>query len=310
MNEFNTFFAQAYWWLSLFGGLHCLALAIYIRYFYHSDNNQKLLAAFLSLIALYFLTGMLNRDNMPIPIHILFNLLAPIYFLLMPLLYLYCKRSLEQHTEPIGFSWHYWPAIITLLLAVIDITLRLNLHKNAIWFQAEFFNNPLTIDFSHWSLAMPLLLFTQTAAYFVALWHLLKQYKVSQPPLSDAPQDTLKLIRFRWLFGLTLAMLFNWLLRVFVVVLPFYLGDSLSALSHALPRLSLLLSFYLLAAYGLKQITRTAYLKGHLSVPKPKVESSSSGVLTPEEFEFIQQLQQESNDSKEKSTTTPNPPQN
>ncbi|ESE42580.1 hypothetical protein [Shewanella decolorationis] len=310
MNEFNTFFAQAYWWLSLFGGLHCLALAIYIRYFYPAGSNQKLLAAFLSLIGLYFLTGMLNRDNTPIPIHVLFNLITPIYFLLMPLLYLYCKRSLEQSTEPIGLSFHYWPALITLLLAIMDIIWRLNLHKNAIWFQAEFFNNPQSIDLSHWSLALPLLLFAQTASYFVALWHLLQRYKLGHLQLSDAPQDTLKLIRFRWLFGLTIAMLLNWLLRVFVVVLPFYLGDSLSTLSHALPRLSLLLSFYLLAAYGLKQITRSAYLRGHLSAPQPKTAPQSSEILTPEEFEFIQQLQQESTDNKEKSTDTPPKPQN
>lgn len=300
MNEFNTFFAQAYWWLSLLGGLHCLALAIYIRYFYHSGSNQKLLAGFLSLIAFYFLTGMLNQDNTPIPIHVLFNLITPIYFLLMPLLYLYCKRTLEQHTEAIGFSTHYWPAIIMLLLASLDIILRLNLHKYAIEFQEDFFNYRQDIDFNHWSLAMPLLLFIQTAAYFVALWRLLKRYKIRPQQLSDAPQDTLRLIRFRWLFGLTLAMLFNWLLRALLIVLPFYLGDSLSTLSYALPRLSLLLSFYLLAAYGLQQITRTAYLKGHLSAPKAKVESPSSGVLTPEEFEFIQQLQREAHDEKEK----------
>lgn len=310
MNEFNTFFAQAYWWLSLFGGLHCLALAIYIRYFYHSNNNQKLLAGFLSLIGLYFLTGMLNRDNTPIPIHVLFNLITPIYFLLMPLLYLYCKRSLEQNTSPIGFSRHYWPALVTLCLAMIDIAVRLNLHKNAIWFQAEFFKYRQDIDFSHWSLALPLLLFIQTATYFVALWRLFQRHKLRQQQNNDAPQQTLKLIRFRWLFGLTLAMLFNWLLRVFVVVLPFYLGDSLSTLSHALPRLSLLLSFYLLAAYGLKQITRTAYLRGHMSAPQPKAEPQSSEILTPEEFEFLQQLQQESTDHKEKSTDTPPKPQN
>ncbi|AVV84913.1 hypothetical protein SPWS13_3174 [Shewanella putrefaciens] len=150
MNEFNTFFAQAYWWLSLLGGLHCLALAIYIRYFYHADGNQKLLASFLSLIALYFLTGMLNRDNTPIPIHILFNLINPIYFLLMPLLYLYCKRSLEQRFEPIGFSKHYWPSIFTLFIAVIDIFLRIDLEKNPIWFQAEIILHQINIDISHW----------------------------------------------------------------------------------------------------------------------------------------------------------------
>lgn len=305
MNQFDTFFAQAYWWLSLFGGLHCLALAIYIRYFYHSGSNQKLLAGFLSLVAFYFLTGMLNHENTPIPIHVLFNLITPIYFLLMPLLYLYCKRSLEQRTEPIGFSWHYWPAIITLLLAVLDIILRLNLHKNAVEFQTEFFNYRQDIDLSHWSLVLPLLLFIQTAAYFAALWRLLKQYKLHQQLISDTPQAALRVIRFRWLFGLTLAMLFNWLLRVFLVVLPFYSGDTVLPLSQALPRLSLLLSFYLLAAYGLKQITRTAYLKGHLSAPQPKAEIQSSVILTPEEFEFIQKVQQESNDSSDKITNPP-----
>lgn len=305
MNEFNTFFAQAYWWLSLFGGLHCLALAIYIRYFYHADSNQKLLAGFLSLIALYFLTGMLNRDNSPIPIHILFNLINPIYFLLMPLLYLYCKRSLEQCTEPIGFSRHYWPSIFTLCLAILDTALRFNLHNDAIWFQAEFFQYRQHIDLSHWGLALPLLLFIQTSSYFVALWFLFRQHKQQQPRSINAPQETLRLIHFRWLFGLTLAMLLNWLIRVFVVVLPFYLGDILSPLSHALPRLSLLLSFYFLAAYGLKQITRTAYLKGHIAAPAPKIESPMTEVLTSEEFEFIQQLQKESNEANNKSAETP-----
>lgn len=305
MNEFNTFFAQAYWWLSLFGGLHCLALAIYIRYFYHAYSNQKLLAGFLSLVALYFLTGMLNRDNSPIPIHILFNLINPIYFLLMPLLYLYCKRSLEQSTEPIGFSRHYWPSIFTLCLAILDIALRLNLHKDAIWFQAEFFLYRQHIDLSHWSLALPLLLFIQTSSYFVALWFLFRRYQQRQQQPINAPQETLRLIHFRWLFGLTLAMLLNWLIRVFVVVLPFYLGDILSPLSHALPRLSLLLSFYFLAAYGLKQITRTAYLKGHIAAPAPKIEPQTTELLTSEEFEFIQQLQKESNEANNKSFETP-----
>lgn len=302
MDEFNTFFAQAYWWLSLFGGLHCLALAIYIRYFYSANSNQKLLAGFLSLIALYFLTGMLNRDNSPIPIHILFNLINPIYFLLMPQLYLYCKRSLEQSTEPIGFSKHYWPSLLTLFLAIVDISLRFNLHNDAIWFQAEFFLYRQHIDLSHWGLALPLFLFIQTSCYFVALWFLFRRHQQHQRQPVNAPQETLRLIHFRWLFGLTVAMLLNWLIRVFVVILPFYLGDIHSPLSHALPRLSLLLSFYFLAAYGLKQITRTAYLKGHIAAPAPKVEPQTTELLTSEEFEFIQQLQKESNEVNPKST--------
>lgn len=311
MNEFNTFFAQAYWWLSLLGGLHCLALAIYIRYFYHADGNQKLLASFLSLIALYFLTGMLNRDNTPIPIHILFNLINPIYFLLMPLLYLYCKRSLEQRFEPIGFSKHYWPSIFTLFIAVIDIFLRIDLEKNPIWFQAEIILHQINIDISHWGILLPLLLSIQTCGYFIALWILFRRYKIPKQESPNAPQASLRLIRFRWLFSLTLAMLLNWLIRAFVVVTPFYLGDSLSIFSHALPRLTLLLSIYLLAAYGLKQITRIAYLKGHLAAPTtPTTTAQTEELLTPEEFDFLQHLQQESNEVSDKSAESKHNAQN
>ncbi|MCL1090425.1 hypothetical protein L2744_12645 [Shewanella profunda] len=302
MNEFYTFFAQAYWWLSLLGGLHCLALAIYIRFFYHADGNQQLLASFLSLIALYFLTGMLNRDNTPIPIHVLFNIINPIYFLLMPLLYLYCKRSLEQRFEPIGFSIHYWPSIFTLFIAVIDVVLRADLQKNPIWIQSEIILHRINIDISHWGILLPLLLSIQTCGYFIALWFLFRRYKQPKQDTLNAPLANLRLIRFRWLFSLTLAMLLNWLIRVFVVVIPFYLGDSLSILSNALPRLSLLLSIYLLAVYGLKQITRTAYLKGHLAAPSTSATTSQPGeLLTPEEFNFLQHLQDESNETSDKS---------
>lgn len=291
MNEFHSFFTQAYWWLSLFGGVHCLALAIYIRYFYHPDANQKLLAAFLSLIALYFLTGMLNRDNSPIPIHILFNLINPIYFLLMPLLYLYCKRSLVPTHKPLGFSKHYWPSAVTLVFAILDIALRLSAHPNGEW-------QPLTqmlkeISISQWGAILPALLSIQTCCYFIALWVLFRRHKRNQ---SDATltQEALGTIRFRWLIGLTLAMLLNWLIRVFVVILPFYLGDNLSLLSHALPRLTLLLSMYMLAVYGLKQITRSAYLKGRLAKPQSQQRPIAiENVLTPEEYEFLHQIQQD-----------------
>jgi len=47
-----------------------------------------------------------------------------------------------------------------------------------------------------------------------------------------------------------------------------------------------------------------------MSAPQPKAEPQSSEILTPEEFEFLQQLQQESTDNKEKSTDTPPKSQN
>lgn len=302
MNEFHSFFAQAYWWLSLFGGVHCLALAIYIRYLHQTDTHQRLLAGFLSLIALYFFTGLLNHNNSPIPIHILFNLINPIYFLLMPLLYLYCKRSLSQTSQPLGFSKHYWPSLITLLLAIIDIAFRANLHHTLVWQPAVIAFKELST--SQWGALLPALLSVQTGCYFIALWRLFRRHNQLR---ATQPQEALGRIRFRWLISLTLAMLLNWLLRVFVVILPFYLGDHLSLLSHALPRLTLLLSMYLLAVYGLKQITHSAYLKGHLAKPLTVDKPQAIGnILTPEEYEFLQQVQQGEPEKNDESTQAKN----
>ncbi|MGM8892009.1 hypothetical protein ACS8FA_14340, partial [Psychrobacter sp. 1Y1] len=105
MNEFSEFFSQGYWWLSLLGGLHCLGLGLYIRYIYtEQSGNHKILGGIFSLMALYFFTGLLNINNAPAPIHLLFILIIPVYFLMMPLLYLYCDRSLNEIKRPIGFS--------------------------------------------------------------------------------------------------------------------------------------------------------------------------------------------------------------
>lgn len=209
----------------------------------------------------------------------------------MPLLYLYCKRSLVPTHKPLGFSKHYWPSAFTLVFAILDIALRLSAHPNGEW-------QPVTqmlkeISISQWGAILPALLSIQTCCYFIALWVLFRRHKRNQ---SDATltQEALGTIRFRWLIGLTLAMLLNWLIRVFVVILPFYLGDNLSLLSHALPRLTLLLSMYMLAVYGLKQITRSAYLKGRLAKPQSRPRPIAiENVLTPEEYEFLHQIQQD-----------------
>ncbi|QYJ78602.1 hypothetical protein [Shewanella acanthi] len=299
MDQFNSFFTQAYWWLSLFGGLHSLGLALYIRIRFRADINQRLLAAFLALIALYFFTGMVNRDNAPIPMHLIFNLLNPIYFLVMPLLYLYCKSTLEERKTPIGFSKHFLLSLICLGFALLDIMLRFNLHIHASEFVQKFFEFRQHIDVSHWSLILPLLLLIQTASYFVALIMLLRPYKLRSTTAVNKDITTLQSLRFQWLLMLTIVMLLNWLLRVFLVVLPFYFGDSLSMLSLALPHLSLMLSFYVLAAFGLKQITHAAFIRGHLSAPS-KTAPSQGDILTSEELDFIQQIQIEPKESSKK----------
>lgn len=306
MNEFNSFFAQAYWWLSLFGGLHCLALASYIRFFYRTtDNSSHILASFLALIALYFLTGMLNKDNSPIPLHILFNLLNPLYFLLMPLLYLYCKRCLQPTNEPLGLSKHYWPAIVTALFAMLDFSMRVQLHQSS-GVKIDLFDNNFNI--SQWEILLPALLSLQTCFYFGALWSLFQQQQQFHTGLATEAHIKLTEIRLSWLVGLTGAMLLNWLTRVLVVIFPFYFGDHLSLLSHALPRLTLLLSMYLLAVYGLQHITRSAYLSGRLTAQAPTATTSNESLLTDEEYAFLQEIQQDSQvvDEPKKNTKTKN----
>ncbi len=45
MTAFSDIFTQAYWWLSLLGGLHCLALSIYARFVYQDSHSQRRLLA-------------------------------------------------------------------------------------------------------------------------------------------------------------------------------------------------------------------------------------------------------------------------
>ena len=207
----------------------------------------------------------------------------------MPLLYLYCKSSLSQISQPIGFSKHYWPALLTLLFAIIDIVLKLTGYQTGEWQSIALLLKELNIN--QWSALLPALLSIQTCYYFIVLWMLFRLHKQKQRNITQ-PKETLGTIRFRWLIGLTLAMLLNWLIRVFVVILPFYFGDNLSLLSNALPRLTLLLSMYMLAVYGLKQITRSAYLKGRMA-KQPLQPHVIQNVLTPEEYEFLHQVQQD-----------------
>ncbi|MGL6122988.1 MAG: hypothetical protein ACRC1W_08225, partial [Shewanella sp.] len=85
---------------------------------------------------------------------------------------------------------------------------------------------------------------------------------------------------------------------------------NLSLLSHALPRLTLLLSMYMLAIYGLKQITRSAYLKGYMAKQPKQHPLSIESVLTQEEYEFLQQVQQddtEKNQGSSPHTAGPDP---
>jgi hypothetical protein len=278
---------EGYWWLSLLGGLHCIGLGVYIRYIYRDrNNNHKLLGAFFSLIALYFLTGLISKHNSPLPLQLLFVLIIPVYFLLMPLLYLYCYRSLHNVRRPIRLSWHFAPALIIFIVVIFTFNIDFRLDINTLA------QNGL----SHVTLLgslLPALLTLQATIYFYQILKLLKQFR---EPSHRVHQNSLKDIKFRWLLALTLAMLGNWLTRTLLVILPFYFGDQVTMTAQAITRLFLLLTIYSLAIYGLKQITTAAYLRGSLSHHANKIESqkTSQQLLDAEEINYLQQvLQQE-----------------
>ncbi|GIU32235.1 hypothetical protein L2719_13590 [Shewanella schlegeliana] len=297
MNEFSEFFSQGYWWLSLLGGIHCLGLGLYIRYIYHEKNGtNRILGDIFSLMALYFFTGLLTSDNAPAPIHLLFILIIPVYFLVMPLLYLYCDRSLNDIEQPIGFSRHFYPALIIAILVILTIGFRV-LFAN----QWSDIGLPQPLDLSHLSLfamLLPALLFIQTGIYFYYIIKMLSRYPGR---VSRLHQDSLKDIKFRWLLVLTLALMSNWLIRAALILLPFYFGDQAIIINQAATKLTLLLTVYILAIYGLKQITRAAFLRGKLTrqPQQKKPMQASQQLLSSEELAYLQQLMREDEQLKE-----------
>ncbi|ABV85613.1 hypothetical protein [Shewanella pealeana] len=297
MNEFSEFFSESYWWLSLLGGIHCLGLGLYIRYIYSEKNgNHKILANIFSLMALYFFTGLLTSNNAPAPIHLVFTLIIPVYFLVMPLLYLYCDRSLNDIEQAIGFSRHFYPALFIAVLVIIAIVYRLlfDNHGTGIGLSQP----TEATDLSLLAMLLPALLFIQTGLYFYYIIKMLSRYPGRASRLH---QDSLKDIKFRWLLVLTLALMSNWLIRAVLIILPFYLGDQAIMVNQATTRLTMLLTVYILAIYGLNQITRAAYLRGKLAQQQPqrKPMPASQQLLSSEEIAYLHQLMQEEKQNKD-----------
>ncbi|NMH65115.1 hypothetical protein [Shewanella salipaludis] len=289
MNEFSDFFLQAYWWLSLLGGLHCLLLAFYIRHIYRrAFDSRHLLANIFNLIALYFFTGMLTRENSPIPLHLLMTLFIPVYFLLMPSLYLYCRRLLGLNKQASGLSWHFLPALVAMLSVTVALLTHIDLTSKAAFISISSLGN--LGHFNVLGAVLVGLLTLQTGLYALAIIFMLVDYKSSQ---ARRHKDEFKEIKFRWLLVLTLGVLVNWLIRALLVILPFYFGDQLSTLSLAVTRLSMLLTVYILVLYGLKQITQVAYLRGLMSASKEGHSKELAQVLSREEFNYLQTVLEE-----------------
>ncbi|MCT7941207.1 hypothetical protein [Shewanella holmiensis] len=288
MTEYKDIFIQAYWWLSLLGGVHCFGVALYIRVLHQSPNaNHKSLAGVFALIGFYFLTGIFTKESSPIPVHLMLTLFYPIYFLLMPLLYIYSKQSLYTERYQANYLKHFIPALLIAMITSSAILFRIGIKPNTS-------DDAITTlaDLSHiniFALVLPCFILLQTIIYFVLIYKLLinthKQNKLTNPP---AVLD----INFRWICILCSALLLNWILRLALIYLPFYFGDSTFLLQQqAITRLSLLVTIYALAFYGLHQVTRTAYLKGLATQANINTQKSTkTPILDADEMSYLQDV--------------------
>ena len=261
-----------------------------------ATRSHNLLAGIFLLIGCYFLTGLLTPETTPIPIHLTLTLFIPIYFLLMPMLYLYCKSSLTaQDYQPLLIK-HFGFAIIIALVTSSTILFHIGIDpknsNNSIGTLGEISSINLL------AMVLPILLMLQTFGYFWAIYRLLSRYR---PQYLANRQPNLQVIRFRWLSVLTIGILINWVLRIVLVYLPFYLGDSVLLLTQAVTRLSLLLTVYVFALYGIQQVTRSAYLRGSLNATSqatlPTKEPHTDPLLDEEEITYLHHLMGDEDES-------------
>ncbi|MGB0894174.1 MAG: hypothetical protein ACPGUD_07185 [Parashewanella sp.] len=277
----SVFLHQAYWWLSLIGGFHCIILAVFLSVpRSHQQNGQFFISSIFITLALYFFTGIVNRDNAPLPMHLILMLLTPLYFLLMPLVYQYIKHELNilVKSKIKELAKHFFP---TLLIALLVMSFALT-HYNSIDFkQSETLLEGMVNNASVLGVLLPLLLMLQTGFYFTSIIKLLYVRL-------DSHSSPFHLARFRWLLFITIAIIINWLIRCMVAILPFILGDQYELLSETVTRLSLLLTLYILTIYRLQQLTVLVYQ----SNKKSDVRSKKS-LLDNDEKAFIKQVIQE-----------------
>lgn len=279
---------EGFWWLSLFGGVNCIGLSLYLCYLYFRRNtDHRLLAAIFSLVGVYFLTGLFNKENSPLPLQLLFVVIIPIYFLLMPILYLYVSKVLLSTKRHVEFYWHFLPAsIITITIGVTFIYC-----DN---FRFYIFS-PSQDMFSHITFMgkiLPMLLSIQIAIYFYLIFLLLKQAGVC---LQDIVQSDSKGIKLQWLVALIFATLSNWLIRVVSVLLPFYFNDQITVIMLFLARVGVLFSVYILVIFGFSLAMTSSYL-GRAGAPKSinnTAETSKKNILDTEEINFLQKIMQE-----------------
>ena len=291
MGSVSGFLQQAYWWLSLLGGLHCavLALLLWVKNFSNNRTQQMIVIAIFITLSIYFLTGTINRENAPLPIHIVLAMITPIYFLLMPLLYFYCKNELnyQQSLENKALVWHYAPALIVALIVLFFTITHFNTQAFLI---SESTHAKHINTFSLLGMALPTVLLVQTGGYFFAIIRAIKVRKDKEPEIPGSPVDDLKI---KWLLVLAIAIIINWLIRCVLASLPFVFGEQYWLIIQTVIRFNLLVTLYILAIYRLQQLTVIAYQNGLVARNYDKKEQQHADLLDDEEKHFLSKVFEE-----------------
>ncbi|WP_144211481.1 hypothetical protein [Shewanella donghaensis] len=246
------------------------------------------------LISIFFFLGSITRENAPIQIHFIMTLMVPFYLLLMPLLFAYCKTCLQIKVSDNNIIKHLLPSLISMVVIAVAVSFNIGLSPDAIHIKADSISELSHINMI--ALVMPAVIMCQSGLYFVLIARSLRQHKRRFKLTSN---QTLKDIRFRWLLILTGGILINWSLRLIIVLLPFYLGDTVSSFTHDIARLAVLLTVYGFAIYGLHQITRAAYLRSNNNISQSKSAKqgtpakASEQLLNSEELNYLQSIMRE-----------------
>ncbi|MCL1143571.1 hypothetical protein [Shewanella gaetbuli] len=282
----HDIFIQAFWWLSLIGGIHCFGVALYVRFIYRSTyNRHNILASIFMLVGLYFMTGLLTNDAITLPIHLLLTLLYPLFFLLMPLLYLYSKQSLHPVTFQPHYLKHTLLAMIIALMTTSAILFSIGIDPNATESRVSSITELSRINV--FAIILPCLALIQSAIYLALIYRLVKQSRQLQSLNASVPSDN----KIEWVTVIAIGILINWIIRLISAYLPFYLGDYQSMIPETITRLSLLVTVYILAFYSLHQVTKAAYLRSiNQSTHHPKPTPTSTPVLDDDEMAYLQDV--------------------
>ena len=288
MESISGFFQQAYWWLSLLGGVHCVVLAVLLGWKRPSQKRtqQVIVIAIFATLSIYFFTGIINRENTPLPIHIILALIMPVYFLLMPLVYFYCKNELVSHQQYScnNLLLHYGPATLVALIVLVFTVTHFN--RSAFIASEATVNMPVN-TLTLLGMVLPALLFLQTAAYFIAIIGVIQKTKKSESQLSNSAVDDLKI---RWLLVVAIAIIVNWLIRCLLASFSLVFGDQYWLIIETVIRFNLLITLYILAIYRLQQLTLIAYQNGLIAQAQDRKEKPITDVLDSDEKAYLSSL--------------------